>query len=119
MLDILGISMKAGNFYRVQVKATEELIEITDKIRERCGYTDLVGTNGANYDYEIFDNNDVYYTHYLGFNINKRKINLFATVAHGEKDDFAEYEIQLLPEEKEMLMWKVIKALLDDVVVLN
>lgn len=25
MLDILGISMKAGNYYRVQVKATEEM----------------------------------------------------------------------------------------------
>ena len=25
MLDILGISMKAGNFYRIQVKATEEM----------------------------------------------------------------------------------------------
>lgn len=35
MLDILGISMKAGNFYRVQVKATEEMNQAWfDIIRE-------------------------------------------------------------------------------------
>lgn len=85
------------------IPATEELIEITNKIRKRCGHTDLVGVG---YD------NDVYYTHYLIFNADKKEITLQATVAHGEKDDFVWYTIDLLPEEKEMLLWKVVRGLL-------
>lgn len=85
------------------VPATDELIEITNKIRARQGNTDLVGVN---YD------NDVYYTHYLIFNADKKEISLQAEVAHGEKDDFVWYNIDLFPEEKEMLMWKVIRELL-------
>ena len=85
------------------VSATDELIEVTNKIRARQGNTDLVGIN---YD------NDVYYTHYLIFNADKKEISLQAEVAHGEKDDFVWYTIELLPEERKMLMWKVIKELL-------
>ena len=81
----------------------DELIDITNKIRARQGNTDLVGI-----EYE----NDVYYTHYLHFNADKKEIKLWAEVAHGEKDDYVCYEIDLFPEEKEMLMWKVIRELL-------
>lgn len=85
------------------IPATDELIEITNRIRERQGNTDLVGV-----DYD----NDVYYSHYLIFNVDKNEITLQAEVSHGEKDDFVWYTIDLFPEEKEMLMWKVIKQLL-------
>lgn len=85
------------------IPATDELIEITNRIRERQGNTDLVGIG---YD------NDVYYSHYLIFNVDKKEITLQAEVSHGEKDDFVWYTIELFPEEKEMLMWKVIKGLL-------
>lgn len=87
------------------IPATDELIDVTNKIRERQGNTDLVGIN-----YE----NDVYYTYYLIFNADKKEISLQAEVAHGEKDDYVWYTIDLLPEEKQMLIWKVIKMLLVD-----
>ena len=100
-LDIdLGNGENEGSYV---VPATNELIEITNEIRKRQGNTDLVGV-----DYE----NDVYYTHYLYFNTDKKEIALQAEVAHGEKDDYVWYTIELLPEEKEMLMWKVIEDLL-------
>ena len=92
-----------GNYV---ISATDELIEITNKIRERQGNTDLVGA-----DYE----NDVYYTYYLCFNTDKKEITLQTEVSHGEKDDFVWYTIDLFPEEKEMLRWKVIRELLVEV----
>lgn len=82
------------------VEVTDELIEITNKIRERHGNTDFP-------DYD----NDIYYTYYLCFNVNNKEITLNASVAHSENDDYKWYTIDLLPEEKEMLMWKVIKSL--------
>ena len=96
----LGNGEYDGNYV---IPATDELIDITNKIRARQGNTDLVGI-----EYE----NDVYYTHYLYFNTDRKEISLQAEVAHGEKDDYVWYTIELLPEEKEMLMWKVIRKLL-------
>lgn len=99
----LGNGEYDGNYV---IPATDELIEITNKIRERQGNTDLVGV-----DYE----NDVYYTYYLCFNADNNEITLQAEVSHGEKDDFVWYTIELFPEEKEMLMWKVIRGLLVEI----
>ena len=96
----LGNGTIDGNYV---VPATDELVEVTNKIREEQGITDLVGV-----DYE----NDVYYTHYLHFDTGKMEISLQAEVAHGEKDDYVWYNIELSPEEKEMLVWKCMKALL-------
>ena len=42
----------------------------------------------------------------------KKEITLQAQVSYGEKDDDVWYKIELLPEEKEMLLWKVVKELL-------
>lgn len=87
------------------VPATDELIDITNTIRKRAGNTDLVGVG---YD------NDVYYNHYLLFNTATKELSLQASVAHGEKDDFTWYNIDLFPEEKEMLLWKVVNELLNE-----
>lgn len=96
----LGNAEYEGNYC---VPATDELIDITNKIRERQGNTDLVGI-----DYD----NDVYYNYYLHFNTDRKEITLQAEVAHGEKDDYVWYTIELWHEEKEMLLWKVIRELL-------
>lgn len=88
------------------VQATDELIEITNKIRARQGNTDLVGVDC---------DNDVYYTHYLIFNVDTKEITLHAVVSNGEKDDFEWYGIDLFPEEKEMLLWKVVRELLIEI----
>lgn len=98
-LDMLGVEYD-GSYC---VPTTDELIEITNKIRARQGNADLVGV-----DYD----NDVYYTHYLIFNVDKKEVTLQAEVSNGEKDDFVWYTIELFPEEKEMLLWKVVKELL-------
>lgn len=99
----LGNGEYDGNYV---IPATDELVEITNKLRERQGNTDLVGV-----DYD----NDVYYTFYLCFNADKKEISLQAEVAHGEKDDYVWYVIDLFPEEKEMLLWKVIRGLLIEI----
>ena len=98
----LGNGEYDGNYV---IPATDELIEITNKIREKQGNTELVGT----------DENDVFYTYYLCFNADKKDITLQAEVSHGKKDDFVWYTIALFPEEKEMLMWKVIRGLLVEI----
>lgn len=100
LLDIDLDNENSGNY---EVLATKELIEITNKIRERQGNTDLVGVDL---------DNDVYYTYYLWFDTNKQEITLQVSVSNGKKDDFACYMIDLFPEEKEMFLWKVVKTLL-------
>lgn len=84
------------------IPATDELIEIVNSKRKGYGYTDLVGSE---YD------NDVYYNFYLIFNPKENFISIEATCNHGENDDFVAYTIRLSPEEKEMLMFKVIEDL--------
>ena len=89
----------SGDF---NIPATEDLIEAMNKIRSRNGNTDLVGV-----DYD----NDVYYNFYLVFQPDERDITIYATSNNGEKDDFVGYSNTLTDQEREMLMWKVIKEL--------
>ena len=92
-----------GTFY---IPATDELVELTNNIRERQGNTDLVGVK---YD------NDVYYNFYLMFDVPKQEIKLQASSNLSEKDDWVMYDIQLFPEEERMLMFKVIEALVKEI----
>lgn len=85
---------------------TSELIDIVNNIRTQNGSIDLVGSK-----YE----NDVYYSYYLWFNVTKMEISIQAEVAHGEKDDYATYSLELNPGEKIMLLWKVVDKLLEDI----
>lgn len=92
-----------GSYY---IPATDELVQWTNDTREQYGFTDLVGV-----DYD----NDVYYDYYLIFNSAKKEFNLSCTCNHGEKDDYAVYDIPLFAEEKEMLMFKVINELTKEI----
>lgn len=85
------------------VSTTDTLIAEVNQARQAKGYTDLVGA-----DYE----NDVYYSFYLTVNMKSQKIELFASVAHGEKDDYAEYNIEL-PKNNEVLLFLLWKVLAD------
>ncbi len=85
-----------------EIPATDELVGLSNVIRSRAGNEDLVGT-----DYD----NDVYYNYYLICDLINDIISMQFSVSNGEKDDFCCYEIDLFPEEKEMLMWKAIKEL--------
>ena len=55
---------------------TDELIDITNEIRKKHGYTDLVGI-----EYE----NEVYYNFYLMFDTEKKTIGIQAICNYGEK----------------------------------
>ena len=85
---------------------TDEIVDATNKIRLRQGNTDLVRADM---------DNEVWYNCYLCFNTTKREITLEATANNSEKDDYETYSIELLPEEKEILIWQVVEALLKEV----
>ena len=69
------------------------------------GNTDIVS---------IDNDNEVYYTFYLYFDADKKEIKLQAECNHGEKDDYVWYELPLSVEEKEMLMFMVIKHFIEE-----
>ena len=82
--------------------ATDELIDLTNKIRKEQGNTDLVGIE---YD------NEVYYNFYLMFDTEKKSISIRAVCNYGEKDDEVYYELPMTDEEKENLKWILINML--------
>lgn len=105
-IDLTDLDSTDTHIGSYVVLPTDELIDITNTKRMEQGNTDLVGTG-----YE----NDVYYSYYLHFNTLKMEINLQSEVHHGEKDDFVWYNIELSPEEKNYLLWKIINSLLVDI----
>lgn len=90
----------------LQIQSTNEMIEITDNIRKEKGYKDLVGTA---------DDNEVYYNFYLDCHQEDRKIKIFAVCHHGEHDDYAEYELPITEEERENILFQLIKELVKEI----
>ena len=94
MLDILGISMKAGNFYRVQVKATEEMNQAWfDIIREKYE---------ENYNsFEEAIKNSMYKSNDKGFLVIEIEIdvkrNTYGVLYYF--DDYEDLEISITEEE--------------------
>lgn len=84
----------SGSF---EVDVTEELITTANQIRKRAGFTDFP-----------WEDNDIYYNFYLSFSCLKEEIVLRFSVAYSERDDYCGYEINLSPEEKTMLLFKII-----------
>lgn len=93
-LDEKSFCGYSGDF---TVDATEELIATANKIREMDGFTDFPS-----------EDNDIYYNFYLAFSCLKEEIVLSFSVAYREHDDYYDYEINLSPEEKTMLLFKII-----------
>lgn len=85
---------------------TDELIHITNNIRKKLGYTDLVGRNYKN---------EVYYNFYLLFDTKKQKLSIQAVCNYGEKDDEECYELPMTQEEKANIMWQFISMLATDI----
>lgn len=96
-LDEKSFCGYSGDF---TVDATEELIATANKICKRAGFTDFPSGD-----------NDIYYNFYLAFSCEKEEIVLRFGVAHSEHDDYYDYEINLFPEEKIMLLFKIIDYL--------
>ena len=84
------------------IEDTNELIDITNDIRKNNGNTDLVGNE---YD------NKVYYNFYLICYPDERKISILAVCNNGEKDDFCDYLLPIVNEERENLLFQVTKEL--------
>lgn len=78
---------------------TDELLDIADKIRERQGFTDT-STN---------PNNDVWYNFYLDIDMVKQSVTLWFQCNNGEKDDYANYDIEIDETEREQFIWKAFR----------
>ena len=72
------------------------LCDLIDEIREKDGNTDLQSN----------PNNDVWYNFYLEVNFDNYNIRLYASCNNGEKDDFAQYEVELDTIEEKILLYK-------------
>lgn len=86
-----------------QIEATNELIEITNQIREKKGYKDLV---------KIDCDNEVYYNFYLVCSFSIHSMEILAICNHGESDDFATYSLPMTYEEKENILFQLVKELI-------
>ena len=86
--------------------ANDELIDITNEIRKKHGYTDLVGI-----EYE----NEVYYNFYLMFDTEKKTISIQAVCNYGKKDDEVYYELPMTEEEKINVIWKLVNMLATEI----
>ena len=78
---------------------TDELLGIADEIRELNGYTDKT-TN---------PNNDVWYNFYLDVDVVKQSVTLWFQCNNGEKDDYANYDIEIDETERERFIWKAFR----------
>ena len=87
----------------LMIKATDELIKITNNIRKEKGYTDLVAWN---------DDNEVYYNFYLACYPATKKTCIYAICNHGEFDDFGSYDLPMTKEEKEDVLFQLIAELI-------
>lgn len=86
----------------LHIVATDELVDIVNNIREKNGNTDLV---------EIEYDNEVYYNFYLISYLKDRKISIISVCNNGEKDDCTCYEIPIGEDEKEIILFQLIKEL--------
>lgn len=75
-------------------------IDWIETVRKAKGYTDMISLE-----------NDIYYTFMLIFDVFKKEVRLVGTANNTEEDDWVNYECELRPEEKEYLMWLIIKHL--------
>lgn len=94
MLDILGISMKAGNYYRVMVKATEEMNQ---------AWFDMI-TNEYEEEYDTFEEameNSCYLSNDKGYLVIEIEIdikrNTYSVVYYF--DDYEELDVEFTEED--------------------
>ena len=86
-----------------QIEATNELIEITNNIRKKKGYNDLV---------EVGCDNEVYYNFYLACSFGIHSMEILAICNHGKLDDYVVYELPITSAEKEDIFWQLMKELI-------
>lgn len=80
------------------LRTTDELIAKVSAIRKQKGMNGL-------------DEEDWNCRFYLDFNAEKRLIQLSATCNRSDQDEYEKYDIPLSEEEREFLLWKIIREL--------
>lgn len=78
---------------------TDELIGIADGIRESKGYKDKTMDPGS----------DVWYEFYLDVDIVQQTVTMWFQCNNGDKDDYANYDIEINETEKEQFVWKAFR----------
>lgn len=94
-----GDTHKQGDIY---LCSSGELIDITNQIRIKKGYTDIVS---------VQMDNDVYYNFYLIFDLDKMEVAIHAVCNESEKDNGVEYELPMTEEEKISVLWQLAEML--------
>lgn len=82
-----------------EIQSTDELVDLADEIRELNGCTDRASSN----------DNDVWYNFTLNVNVVQEKVILWFTCNNGDKDDYANYDIEITDEEKIKFVWKAFR----------
>lgn len=96
MLEILGISMKAGNYYRVMVKATEEMNKAwLDFLNEDCDEDEIYGSFEEAMEDSCFTSND------KGYLVMEIEIDLDDQTSNVVYyfDDYEDLDIELTVDE--------------------
>ncbi len=88
-----------GQILSFEVYPNDEMLKISDEIRASKGFEDLVRDS----------TNDVWYNYYLDVDIVKETVILWFSCNNGEKDDYANYTIDLSEEEIKMFIWKAFR----------
>lgn len=96
---------RIGNF---EVGSTNELVQIANTIRSRCGYTDLVTVN--NY-IKVRFNYEVYYNFYFTINFTDFSCSLIFVCHNGKEDDYKEYTINLSKQQETSFLIKAMRNL--------
>ena len=89
----------------LNVFSSDELVNVVNGIRVNQGYTDFVGV-----EYDNFD--ELSYAFYLYVDVDNKEITMNAQVFDEKETDDIWHNIELTPEEKQMLLWKVTRYLL-------
>ncbi len=111
-----------GNYV---ICANDNLVRVTDMVRFKNHCYDLVSESRVNKIKqslfsrgitipELNADNDVYYTFYLMFDLDKDETSLEAQCCNGKEDDFVFYKLPMYKEEKEGVKSWLIKQLARD-----
>lgn len=87
--------------FDLEIDATDELIDLMDQKRKMAGMKDLFSYN----DY----GNPIYYDFYLRCDLNENRFDVIGVCAHGEKDDWREYYLDIHTMEMHKIMLKLIE----------
>lgn len=88
-----------GQILSFDLQPTDELLKLADDIRELNGCADKATDSS----------NDVWYNYYLDVDLVQEIVTVWFQCNNGEKDDYAQYDIELDADEVKMFTWKAFR----------